>query len=125
MGKNSLAQHIQKAKDRGMTQGLMLGQQFTCDVMMVCLHQQGWGYDRIKRLLDDMEKQSDYYADAFITCMEQDVRQEQLDREIRDIVKDRQEFSPFAERYPEIKTVGYDRLPWALRKEIDDGRETT
>lgn len=120
MGKK-LPQLLDDAKQKGLKAGLVMGQQFICDVMMVCLHRQGWGYDRIKRLLDDMDQQSDYFADAFINCMEQDVRQEQLDREIADIVKDHQHFVPFAERYPNIKTLGYDNLPRHIRKEIDAG----
>ena len=111
MPKNDLARRIQDARQKGVKEGLVMGQQFVCDVMMVCLHGKGWGYDRIRRLLDEMDKQCDYYADAFINGMEQDVRQEQLDRELRDTVKDRQKFVPFAERYPNVKTLGYDKLP--------------
>lgn len=117
MGKNDMVRRLKDAKDKGVRQGLTLGQQFAADVMMVCLHRQGWDYDRIKRLLDEMDKASDYFADAFINCMEQDVRQEQLDREIRDIVKDREQFVAFKERYPEVVTLGYGRLPAALWKE--------
>lgn len=43
--------------------------------------------------------------------MEQDVRQEQLDRELREIVKDNEPFAPFAERYPNVVSLGYEKLP--------------
>ena len=43
--------------------------------------------------------------------MEQDVFQERLDAELRDIVKDRQEFATFAQRYPLVINAGYERMP--------------
>ena len=79
------------------------------------------GFDRAKRLDDGVDSIKNYYADALIPCMEQDVRQVQLDNVLRDLVKDRQTFHPFPERYPNIMTLGYGRLPWRLRKEIGNG----
>lgn len=119
MVKNELARRIDSARRDGLRQGLKMGHQYIADVMIVCLHKRGWGYDRIKSLLDDMDKSADYYADAFIKCMEQDARQEQLDNEIRAVVKDRQEFYPFAERYPNVGTLGYGRLPAELWKQVE------
>ena len=111
MGKNDLARRLQDMRQKGLKEGLAMGQQFTFDMIEICLHRQGWGYDRIKRLRDSLNEISNYYADAFINCMEQDVRQEQLDRELQDILKDREPFTPFAKRYPNVITLGYEKLP--------------
>lgn len=91
--------------------GLRHGQQYAIDMVMVALHRQGWGYDRIKRLIDQVTELADYYADTMHPSMEQDVLQERLDGELRDIVKDRQEFYPFVERYPAVITAGYEKMP--------------
>lgn len=122
MGKNDLARRMQEREDAALRRGLYIGMQYEHDMMQVALHTKlGFGYDRAKKLDDAVDEIKDYYADAFIRCMEQDIRQEQLDSVLRDLVKDRQEFHPFSERYPEINTLGYGRLPWSMRKEIKDG----
>lgn len=92
-------------------QGILCGQQYAIDMMEIALHRQGWGYDRIKRLVDQVSEIADYYAPCMCPCMEQDVFQERLDAELRDIVKDRQEFATFAQRYPLVINAGYERMP--------------
>lgn len=111
MPKNDYLKRQEAVRKEMINRGLLCGQQFALDCMLIALHRSGWGYDRLKRLLEECEVVSDCYADALRPCMEQDVRQEQMDAELRDIVKGRQEFAPFAERYPDIRTAGYDRMP--------------
>lgn len=118
MAKNELARRMQEAKSAGMREGLMMGMQFTSDVLLICLHRQGWGFERAKRLLDQMWEAADYFADGFVLCMEQDGRQEQMDRELLDLIKGRQDFSPFRERYPNVMSLGYDKLPGWLRRGV-------
>ena len=92
--------------------GMEYGEQYALDMMMIALHRDfGWGYDRIKRLMVAIGDKSDYYGEALHRCMEQDVKQEQMDNELRDIVKDKQEFIPFRERYPGIRNYGYNKPP--------------
>ena len=119
MWKNDLARQMQERENRAFRRGMEMGMQYEHDMMQVALHtKMGWGYDRAKRLDDAVDEIKEYYADAFIKCMEQDVRQEQLDNALRDLVKGRQEFHPFSERYPYTDTLGYGKLPWAIRKEM-------
>lgn len=91
--------------------GIRFGEQRTLDLMEVALHRKGWGYDRINGLLDLMRELDEYYAVAWEMRMESDVYQEKLDNELRSIVGDRQEFIPFEKRYPEVRQLGYNKLP--------------
>lgn len=100
---------LQEAVRRGTNAGMLVGEQFAMDCIMIALHRQGWGYERIRRLLDQTREIADYYGDAMHGSMEQDVIQERMDRELRDIVKDHQIFAPFGERYPHVKSWDYQR----------------
>ena len=91
--------------------GIRFGEQRTLDLMEVALHRKGWGYDRINGLLDLMRELDEYYAVAWEMRMESGVYQEKLDNELRSIVGDRQEFIPFEKRYPEVRQLGYKKLP--------------
>ena len=94
-----------KRRDREMVSiGMQIGEQFQIDIMQVALNEVfGFGYDRIKKLMQEEEKLGAYYSDALRVCMEQDVKQAQLDRSLLRIVKGRQEFYDFQRRYPAIK----------------------
>lgn len=109
--KNSFFAKQQAIQRECVNQGIRHGQQYAIDIVEVALHRQGWGYDRIKRLVDQVSEIADYYAPCMRPCMEQDVFQERLDAELRDIVKDRQEFATFAQRYPLVINAGYERMP--------------
>lgn len=109
--KNDLIRRREAERRELLNRGMAVGEQYMVDMMLVCLHRQGWGYERAKRLLDQIDAACNEFADVFFRRMEQDIRQEQLDRELRDLVKDNEPFHPFAERYPEIITLGYDKLP--------------
>ena len=92
-------------------QGILCGQQYAIDMMEIALHRQGWGYDRIKRLVDQIHDIADYYAPSMHPGMEQEVYQERMDRELRDLVKGRQEFATFEERYPLVRKNALQRMP--------------
>lgn len=91
--------------------GMDCGEQYMIDCVMIALHRQGWGYTRIKRLVDDVEKLRKYFAPSLVRGMEQDIYQERMDEEIRSFVGTEQPFVPFAQRYPAIEQTGYDKLP--------------
>ena len=105
------AQKQQELKRELVRVGIRFGEQRTLDLMECALHRKGWGYDRINALLDLMRELDAYYAPAWETRMESDVFQERLDNELKSIVGDRQEFISFQTRYPEVKQLGYKKLP--------------
>ena len=106
---NDYAKRLERMKRDLLNRGMLVGEQYAIDCTMIALHRLGWGYDRIKRLFDLVTELSDYYAETLHLGMEQDVMQERMDRELRGIVKDRQEFADFSARYPDVQTLGYER----------------
>lgn len=105
------AQKQQELKRELVRVGIRFGEQRTLDLMEIALHRKGWGYERINALLSLMTELDEYYAPAWETRMESDVYQVKLDAELQDIVKDKQELIPFEKRYPEVKQLGYNKLP--------------
>lgn len=86
--------------------------QLMLDTLQAAIHEEecgGYGYTRIKRLTDRWGELYNYFYDVFdLKHPECDVKREELDRILRDIIKDRQRFADFNERYPEIKRVTYE-----------------
>lgn len=106
------AQKQQALKRELVNVGIRFGEQRTLDLVEIALHRKwGWGYDRINDLLDFLRELDEYYASAWEMTMESDVFQERLDNELRDIIKDKQELIPFEKRYPEVRQLGYNKLP--------------
>lgn len=84
--------------------------QMMVDSMIVVLNEEfGFGYDRIKRTMDALIQRYDAYHAALEGGPEADYTQEKIDAALRRIVRDREPFHPFAERYPEIKAITYDK----------------
>lgn len=82
--------------------------QLMVDCMMLVLNDEfGFGYDRIKRVMNAMEEKYNLYHDALDGGPEADYFQEKLDEAISRIMRDREKFYPFRERYPEIKEITY------------------
>lgn len=109
MSKSGLLQRMQESKLDYILTGERIGRQEVVDAVAIALHENGWGYGRIRALLDRTSALLDYYAPAFTLGMEQDIYQERMDRELRDIIKDEKDFVPFSVRYSEIKTAGYKK----------------
>lgn len=109
--KNAFLAKQQAIQAQCFADGMRCGEQFAIDCFQIALHKAGWGYDRIKRLTESVAESSSYYADALRRGMEQDIRQEQMDRELADILKGNEPLIPFGERYPLVKTAGYERMP--------------
>ena len=109
--KNAFLAKQQAIQAQCFADGMRVGEQFALDCFQIALHKAGWGYDRIKRLTDAVAESSSYYADALRRGMEQDIRQEQMDRELADILKGNEPLIPFRNRYPLVKTAGYERMP--------------
>lgn len=109
--KNSFLAKQQAIQRECVNQGIRHGQQYAIDIVEVALHRQGWGYDRIKRLIDQVTEIADYYAPSMRPGMEQEVFQARMDRELKDLVKGRQEFATFEERYPLVRKNALQRMP--------------
>lgn len=112
MGKQSgLIQRATAVYNTAFADGQLCGQQQTFDAVMIYLHRNGWGAQRILKLHKGIHDIMDEYSGAFCVGMEQDVLQERTDREIMDALKDAAPFSAFSERYPNVRTAGYERMP--------------
>lgn len=110
--KNNMVRQMSEAYKIAFADGQRVGQQQTFDAVMIALHRySGWGTKRIVQMHERTHAVMEQYAPAFFRGMEQDIYQERMDRELREALKDTESFCAFAERYPEIKTSGYDRLP--------------
>ena len=104
------------AKQLAMRQALIdaterVTQQLMMDTLQIVLHNElGFGYDRIMRITKAWGSEYNHYHDALnIKHVEADVMRVHLDRELADILKDRQDLIPFEERYPEIKEIAYKK----------------
>jgi hypothetical protein len=86
--------------------------QLMLDTLQAAIHEEacgGYGYTRIKRLVDRWGELYNYFYDIFdLKHPECDVKREELDRILRDIIKDRQPFADFKMRYPEVKDITYE-----------------
>lgn len=84
--------------------------QLMVDTLQVTLHDFGWGYDRILRITQAWAEAYNHYHDTMdVKNPEADVLREHLDRELYDILKDKQDLIPFEERYPDIKEITYGK----------------
>ncbi len=83
--------------------------QYMIDTLQMTLHQtEGWGYDRIMRLTEAWAAVRKEYRPALdYKNPAADVCQEHMDRVLKEIIRDKAELIPFAERYPELKKVTY------------------
>lgn len=102
--KNKYLQQMSETVDRTFNAGHRVGQQQIIDYLAIALNEEGYGYERIMRVLTRVSALNEEFFDALNEkrCAEADVLQERLDALLREICKGR-DFMPFAERYPEIK----------------------
>lgn len=107
-GKNDFLARRRAEKQAYIQASERVTRQLMADCMMVVLNEEfGFGYDRIKRMMDAMQEKYDLCHAALDGGPEADYMQEKLDTAIRRIMKDRETFYPFRERYPEIKEITY------------------
>lgn len=87
--------------------GALVGQQFNVDMMCLALNEEGFGHDRIMRIIHRAEKHGEYFHECLAYGVESDARFEQLDQRLRYICRDHPEdFVPREERYPNVKVPG-------------------
>lgn len=91
--------------------GAAMAMPFAMDTLQMALHQtEGWGYDRIMRITHNWVAVQREYKPA-LDCRnpEADVRQEHMDRVLKEIIRDKAELIPFSDRYKDLKKIRYGR----------------
>lgn len=97
--------------DATFNDGAAMAMQFAMDTLQMALHQtEGWGYDRIMRITHNWVAVQREYKPA-LDCRnpEADVRQEHMDRVLKEIIRDKAELIPFSDRYKDLKKIRYGR----------------
>jgi hypothetical protein len=95
--------------DAAFNAGAAMALQFATDTLQITIHQKdGWGYDRVMRLTHDWIDTQREYKPA-LNCKDPaaDVCQEHMDRVLKEIIRDKAELIPHAERYKDLKKVTY------------------
>lgn len=113
MAKND---YIKRQKDREQKvfdAGIRIGIQQCWDFLQLALRDQEvmgrdiLGRARLEKVYQGIKVRTDYFHTAFTNEKEADVRQEELDRCLREIWED--DLVPFYERYDELKKFKYDK----------------
>ena len=93
--------------------GEQMGVQKMWDYMQLALRdpkvmgKDTFGVKRLEKVFKAMQAIASEYHTAFTDDKEADYYQEKMDKQLEDIWKDR--FSPFYERYPQLKKIKYDK----------------
>ena len=105
--KNAYAKEQAELRRQLLNYGALVGQQFNVDMMCLALNEEGFGHDRIMRIIHRAEKHGEYFYECLAYGVESDARFEQLDQRLRYICRDHPEdFVPREERYPNVKVPG-------------------
>lgn len=105
--KNAYAKEQAELRRHLLNYGALVGQQFNVDMMCLALNEEGFGHDRIMRIIHRAEKHGEYFHECLAYGVESDARFEQLDQRLRYICRDHPEdFVPREERYPNVKVPG-------------------
>lgn len=81
--------------------------QLACDAAVIALHELfGFGEDRCRRFVLEMEMNYNTFHAAAEGKKESDVAQEHLDRKLAVVFGEN--LAPFAERYPDVKPITYE-----------------
>ena len=109
--KNTWLERQAEAKNAIMHSTERLTKQYMLDTLCIAIHEsEGWGYDRIMRLLDAWKDTREEYRLALCpNDSEADVAQEHMDRMLVQIINGKQELIPFAERYPDLRGIKYGK----------------
>lgn len=109
--KNTWLERQAEAKNAIMHSTELLTKQYMLDTLCIAIHESdGWGYDRIMRLLAAWKDTREEYRLALCpNDSEADVAQEHMDRMLVQIINGKQELIPFAERYPDLRGIKYGK----------------
>lgn len=109
--KNTWLEQQAAAKNAVMHSTELLTKQYMVDTLCIAIHEsEGWGYDRIMRLMDAWRETREEYRLALDPKNpEADVAQEHMDRMLVQIINGKQDLIPFAERYPDLRGIKYGK----------------
>lgn len=103
----------QKARDKVLQDATrQTFQQYMTDTLILVLNdpdvmgKDTFGYERLKRVLDDWGKKYDLFFDALTTGPEADYAREKMDAAMRRIIKE-PDFVPFEQRYDWLPEITY------------------
>lgn len=77
--KNAYAKEQAELRRQLLNYGALVGQQFNVDMMCLALNEEGFGHDRIMRIIHRAEKHGEYFHECLAYGVESDARFEQLD----------------------------------------------
>lgn len=106
------AEKLTMAREMHLNAGMRVGMQRMADLVAIALNDPAvmgkgvLGAGRLKNVFERVKELDDLFSEAFTTNTEADYKQEQLDRILKRIYGEK-DFCGFAERYPNIRQVGY------------------
>lgn len=106
---NAYVEKLQSVYKEGYHDGERCGQQQVIDAAMVYMTRNGIQGHALVAFFHEINAILDEYTAAWNPSQEQDVIQARLDGEIEYGLDGAEVFLPFPKRYPEIKTLGYDK----------------
>lgn len=110
-----MANYLQKKQAERrvwMETGERISRQFDTDTWQIALARYdklNLGYQRIMEITELAEQVRKEYGGALSNGPEQDVTQEHIDRELKQIMAGREGFIPFERRYPELRRIKYGK----------------
>lgn len=112
MAKNGYAQRVALARETYLKIGQDFGALKMADLVEIALNDpetmgKALGEKKIRRIFEKVSELEKTFEAAFYANPEQDYWQEVMDRQLKQIFG--KDFSPFAERYPMMKKIRYDR----------------
>lgn len=113
MAKNDYIRQLRDREQKVFDAGTRLGIQQCWDFVQLALRDPDvmgrdiFGRTRLEKLYQGIKERVDHFHPAFTAEVEADVRQEELDRCLREIWAD--DLTPFYERYDELKKFTYDK----------------
>ena len=111
--KNTYLQRKRAVNQNFLDAGEQMGLQKMWDYMQIALRdpeimgKDVFGRKRMEKLYQRTKELAEYFHTAFTDDKEADLVQRDMDAALREIWGD--DLSPFYERYPELKKLGYDK----------------
>lgn len=112
MGGNSYLDKLEIKRQASVIAAEETAKQLCMDTAQIALHRMGWGYDKIMEFSLMWADLYNHYFGALQKPKskqedERDLFRDHMDKELKDIVKNKAEFIPFEERYRYAGKVFY------------------
>lgn len=105
--KNAYAKEQAELRRQLLNYGALVGQQFNVDMMCLALNEEGFGHDRIMRIIHRAEKHGVYFHECL--CLRRGKRRavpSSLTAAPVHLPRPPEDFVPREERYPNVKVPG-------------------